>query len=181
MWETFRRTCSPTSQARRLFGSLRAQLKDGQVPISRLADAGITTDVVGDDFKFAERLDTHFDFCDHPWLHYNQGHFFSDWRTIHALYPVFSPSKAQGFADILIPSHYYFSATKGYTYGWDPAKRIIKDVDDMETPWEDKLDNIFWRGATTGGGSNPPGFVGHYQRHRYVCLPTSCLHLCNPS
>src|ERR1700678_902930 len=45
-----------------------------------------------------------------------------------------------------------------YNNEWDP----------MEVPWEDKIDKIFWRGATTGGGSRPPGFSPHYQRHRYV-------------
>lgn len=44
----------------------------------------------------------------------------------------------------------------------------IKDVDDMETPWEEKSDDIFWRGATTGGGSSPPGFLAQYQRHRLI-------------
>lgn len=168
VWDAYRRTCAPTSQARRLFGSLRAQLKEGQVPISRLARAGISSDIVGEDFVFAETVDDKFDFCAHPWAHYNQGHFFSDWRTIHALYPMFSPAKGNGYSDILIPSHYYFQSTKRYTYGWDPANQQIKDVDDMEMAWEDKIDDIFWRGATTGGGSNPPGYLGQYQRHRYV-------------
>ncbi|BEJ13624.1 hypothetical protein CspHIS471_0307980 [Cutaneotrichosporon sp. HIS471] len=168
VWESYRRTCEPSSQARRLFGSLRAQLKEGQVPISRLANAGITTDTVDEDFEFPADVDDKFDFCDHPWAHYNQGHFFSDWRTIHALYPMFSPAKGVGYSDILIPSHYYFSSTKRYTYGWDPVNTIIKDVDDMETPWEEKVDDIFWRGATTGGGSNPAGFLAQYQRHRFI-------------
>jgi hypothetical protein len=81
---------------------------------------------------------------------------------------MFSPAKGVGYSDILIPSHYYFSSTKRYTYGWDPVNQIIKDVDDMETKWEDKSDDIFWRGATTGGGSSPPGFLAQYQRHRLV-------------
>jgi hypothetical protein len=166
VWEAYRRTCDPSSQARRLFGSLRAQLKEGQAPISRLADAGVSATHISDDFKFPENVDDTFDFCDHPWAHYNQGHFFSDWRTIHALYPMFSPAKGAGYSDILIPSHYYFSSTKRYTYGWDPVNMVIKDVDDMEVPWEDKSDDIFWRGATTGGGSSPPGFLAQYQRHR---------------
>jgi hypothetical protein len=143
-------------------------LKEGQIPISRLANAGITSSAPTDEFKFSETVDDQYDFCDHPWAHYNQGHFFSDWRTIHALYPMFSPAKGVGYSDILIPSHYYFSSTKRYTYGWDPVNMIIKDVDDMETKWEDKSDDIFWRGATTGGGSSPPGFLAQYQRHRSV-------------
>ncbi|OXB38294.1 hypothetical protein LQV05_006535 [Cryptococcus neoformans] len=168
VWEAYRRTCHPSSQARRLFGSLRANLKEGQAPISRLADAGVTADAPSEDFFFPESVDDKYDFCAHPWAHYNQGHFFSDWRTIHALYPMFSPAKGMGYSDILIPSHYYFSSTKRYTYGWDPVNMVIKDVDDMETKWEDKSDDIFWRGATTGGGSSPPGFLAQYQRHRLI-------------
>lgn len=79
---------------------------------------------------------------------------------------MFSPAKGAGYSDILIPSHYYFSSTKRYTYGWDPVNQVIKDEDDMETAWEDKSDDIFWRGATTGGGSTPAGFLAQYQRHR---------------
>lgn len=175
VWEAYRRTCPPSSQARRLFGSLRAQLREGQVPISRLTKAGIDTST--DDFEFAENIDDRYDFCAHPWAHYNQGHFFSDWRTIHALYPMFSPAKGNGYSDILIPSHYYFSSTKRYTYGWDPVNLIIKDLDDMEVDWEDKLDDIFWRGATTGGGSSPPGFLAQYQRHRFIKMASDTANL----
>lgn len=173
VWESYRRTCEPSSQARRLFGSLRAQLKEGQAPISRLSH--ITTS--SDDFSFAPGVDDLYDFCAHPWAHYNQGHFFSDWRTIHALYPMFSPAKGVGYSDILIPSHYYFSSTKRYTYGWDPVNMVIQDVDDMEVEWEDKLDDIFWRGATTGGGSSPPGFLAQYQRHRFIKMASDASKL----
>lgn len=108
------------------------------------------------------------DFCASPHAHNQQGHFFSDWRTIGALYPVFSPAKANGFLDIRIPSHYYFGSTPQYTYGWDPVNLELKDVDPMEVPWNDKVDTVFWRGATTGGGNHPPGFTPQYHRHRFV-------------
>jgi hypothetical protein len=95
-----------------------------------------------------------------------QGHFFSDFRTIPAVYPVFSPAKAKGFLDIRIPSHYYYGSTARYTYGWDPINEELTDVDKMEVPWEDKMNKVYWRGASTGGGNNPPGFSEQYQRHR---------------
>lgn len=167
VWEAYRRTCEPSSQARRLFGSVRGRLKDGQTPKNLLNEAGVSADL-SEDFAFSETTDHQFSFCDHPWAHYQQGHFFSDWRTIHALYPMFSPAKGEGYSDILIPSHYYYSSTKRYTYGWDPANMVIKEVDDMEVPWHKKVDDIFWRGATTGGGSTPPGFLAQYQRHRFI-------------
>jgi hypothetical protein len=87
---------------------------------------------------------------------------------------VFSPAKGKGFSDIRIPSHYYYGLTPRYTYGWDPVNMELKDVDDMEVPWEKKNEKIFWRGATTGGGSSPMGFAHQYQRHR--CAHPS-LHL----
>ncbi|KAI6019159.1 hypothetical protein EDC04DRAFT_2739450 [Pisolithus marmoratus] len=61
------------------------------------------------------------DYCQYPWAHLTQGHFFSDWRTVTKLYPVFSPARAKGFADIRIPSHYYHGQNSRYTYGWDPT------------------------------------------------------------
>lgn len=33
---------------------------------------------------------------------------------------------------------------------------------------ESKRNKVFWRGATTGGGNEPPGFAALYQRHRAV-------------
>jgi hypothetical protein len=167
VWEQFRRTCPPASQARRLFHSMRPQLRQGQQPVNLFEQAGL---VAGpdDDFRFSATVDDHFDFCQHPHAHLHQGHFFSDWRTIPVLYPIFSPAKGEGYGDILIPSHYYYSSTQRYTYGWDPATQTIKEVDDNEQPWTQKSDKIFWRGATTGGGSSPPGFLASYQRHRYV-------------
>jgi hypothetical protein len=176
VWESFRRTCEPTSQARRLFSSLRSKLKDGQVPLNRFKGI-VEMEDTERDFEFVTRVDDDFDFCTKSWARYNQGHFFSDWRSIPVYYPIFSPAKAKGYGDILIPSHYYYSSTKRYTYGWDAEKKVIHDVAEGETPWDEKTDLIFWRGATTGGGSSPPGFVGDYQRHRYTffCLVKSKL------
>ncbi|KAF8582381.1 glycosyltransferase family 90 protein [Ramaria rubella] len=173
VWEEFRRTCDPASQARRLFGSLRASSTvgnaQGQRPMSYLrCNAGPLDAETDADFQFVARPDDNFDFCSQPWARFQQGHYFSDWRTIPILYPVFSPAKAPGFSDILIPSHYYYSSTTKYTYGWDPKNMVVKDVDDDELPWEEKTNDIFWRGATTGGGSSPRGFLSSYQRHRFI-------------
>ncbi|TCD65305.1 capsule-associated protein CAP1 [Steccherinum ochraceum] len=120
------------------------------------------------EFSFPESVSGNYSFCENPWAHYNQGHFFSDWRTVSVLFPVFSPAKASGYLDIRIPSHYYYAQTRRYTYGWDPVNLELKPTDHMETAWEQKSDKIFWRGASTGGGSSPPGFSANYQRHRFV-------------
>ncbi|KAK7678714.1 hypothetical protein QCA50_018296 [Cerrena zonata] len=160
VWEAFRRTCEPHSSARRLFSSFRAS------STSTNRTSQLTTR--NHEFVFARQTHGNYSFCHNPWAHYNQGHFFSDWRTIPMLFPIFSPAKASGYQDIRIPSHYYYAQTRRYTYGWDPVNLELKPVDHMETPWEDKSDLIFWRGASTGGGSSPPGFAAQYQRHRFV-------------
>ncbi|EGO01338.1 glycosyltransferase family 90 protein [Serpula lacrymans var. lacrymans S7.3] len=162
VWEAWRRTCPADSPARRLFSSRRGPTNENiKVFLGPVAEAR-------DEVTFVEQPDTNLDFCEYPWAHYNQGHFFSDWRTIPILYPVFSPARAQGFSDIRIPSHYYHGQNQYYTYGWDPLNVEPKLVDDMEVPWDDKEDAIFWRGATTGGGNSPPGFAAQYQRHRFL-------------
>jgi hypothetical protein len=175
VWESFRRTCGPSSEARRLFGSVRGQstIKSNlQQPMVYISPNALSAPNDADyhdetpDFNFSQGLDDVFDFCSQPWARYMQGHFFSDWRTIPVLFPVFSPSRAPGFSDILIPSHYYYSSTKQYTYGWDPENMLIKEVDDMEVEWENKTEQMYWRGSTTGGGSTPAGFSKSYQRHR---------------
>ncbi|KAG9310122.1 glycosyltransferase family 90 protein [Chiua virens] len=162
VWEAYRRTCPPDSRARQLYSSFR----DPKVlkPRELLGGSGSPDD----SFAFNEVPDYDFDFCRNPWARYTQGHFFSDWRTVPVLYPVFSPSKAKGFADIRIPSHYYHRGSSRYSYAWDEQHREIKDIDDLEVPWEQKSDIIFWRGATTGGGSTPAGFAASYQRHRFL-------------
>ncbi|KAH9929114.1 capsular associated protein [Epithele typhae] len=160
VWEAFRRTCTPGTAARRLFSSYRA--------LSTTKTSNLVAR--NQEFVFDSGVVGQYPFCDNPWAHYMQGHFFSDWRTIAALFPVFSPAKAPGYGDIRIPSHYYYAQTRRYTYGWDPVQLELKDVDGMEAAWEDKSDKIFWRGASTGGGSSPPGFAAQHQRHRFVRL-----------
>ncbi|KIL58205.1 glycosyltransferase family 90 protein [Amanita muscaria Koide BX008] len=168
VWEVWRRTCEPSSPARRLYSSLGNSLSS--TVSNYLGDIIHGT---GRDFKFAKTTSTQLDFCKYPHAHYMQGHFFSDWRTILGLYPVFSPAKAKGFLDIRIPSHYYYGSTPAYTYGWDPVNFELKDVDPMEVPWEKKIDKVFWRGATTGGGNHPSGFMPYYQRHRFLRMASN--------
>ncbi|KAG6844032.1 hypothetical protein H0H87_010444 [Tephrocybe sp. NHM501043] len=166
VWEAWRRTCAPTSPARRVFSSLRNVFTPQQ---KNYFDPSSDALPSPSDFHFAPTTSAQtLDFCSQPHEHYTQGHFFSDWRTLPVLYPIFSPARATGFLDIRIPSHYYYGSTKRYTYGWDPVNLELKDVDNMDMPWEQKEDKIFWRGATTGGGSHPPGFSPQYQRHRPV-------------
>ncbi|KAK0184518.1 capsular associated protein [Armillaria mellea] len=162
VWEAMRRTCEPRSPARRLYASTKNVFS--AQPIDYMSG----TQRPGSDFHFLSSSSANLDFCTLPHAHYQQGLFFSDWRTIPVLYPVFSPAKARGFMDIKIPSHYYYGSTKRYTYGWDPINLELKETDDMEVPWEQKLDVVFWRGSSIGGGNNPSGFSPQYHRQRFV-------------
>lgn len=57
-------------------------------------------------------------------------------------------------------------------------KKAIKDpktgkwgqvlVDEEFPAWSERLNKIFWRGSTTGGGNNPAGRQLNYQRHRFL-------------
>ena len=169
VWEAYRRTCRPTSPARQLYSSYREpNIQKSNAPFEKSRGSD-------DHFAFAKTVEDDYDYCNNPWARYTQGHFFSDWRTISVLSPVFSPAKAGGFADIRIPSHYYLGGSARYTYAFDQKTKKVKDIDDMEVPWDQKSDLIFWRGATTGGGSTPPGFTPTYQRHRYLPLRNMSL------
>ncbi|KAJ6598165.1 hypothetical protein DFH09DRAFT_1243772 [Mycena vulgaris] len=175
VWEAWRRSCDPQSPARRLFSSLGAGWvragRDRLLERWHLNNGGAATSTsssVGGEFAFAETTNSGIDFCAAPGARYEQGHFFSDWRVLPALVPVFSPARAPGFLDIRIPSHYYYGGTRRYTYAWDPINLEQRAVDSMEVPWEDKRDAVWWRGASTGGGGSPPGFGSGYQRHRFL-------------
>ncbi|KAJ7111625.1 hypothetical protein C8R43DRAFT_903808 [Mycena crocata] len=165
VWDAWRRTCAPTAPARRLYSSLRVGGVGSNSKGAHNAQPELT---------FAEgtgsRAGT--DWCAAPARRYEQGHLFADWRALPALVPVFSPARAPGFADIRIPSHYYWGGTRRYTYGWDPVNLEQHTVDAMEVPWEKKRDAVWWRGASTGGGSSPSGFSAGYQRHRFLRMAT---------
>jgi Glycosyl transferase family 90 len=165
VWEAYRRTCEPGAPARRQFSSLRAPfVNPGPNPLPGVLRPG-------DEFDFVTSLHGNYSFCNNPWARYTQGHFFSDWRTIPIMFPIFSPAKAPGYSDIRMPSHYYYGTSRRHTYGWDEVNLQLKEIDRMETPWERKSDKIFWRGATTGGGSSPPGFSPQYHRQRSCSFP----------
>ncbi|KAH8925610.1 glycosyltransferase family 90 protein [Atractiella rhizophila] len=88
----------------------------------------------------------------------NHGAFYSDWRTVTGLYPVFSHSKFDGFLDINFPSNWYYNPPKHYLFNASMA----------QVEFEDRVDQIFWRGSTTGGGNNPPRHQHSFQRHRLM-------------
>ncbi|KAF7335723.1 CAP10 domain-containing protein [Mycena venus] len=200
----------------------------------------------GADFAFIPETGAgEVDFCARPGAHYEQGHFFSDWRVLPALVPVFSPargtrvrrhpraeplllwwdeevrfsherveeedafsrwlarflpylllafpivpgpffsppifpfipspSRSLSLISLIFSSFVLFvdstnplASYDRYTYAWDPINLEQRAVDAMEVPWEKKRDVVWWRGASTGGGSSPGGFGKGYQRHRFL-------------
>ncbi|MBW0526046.1 hypothetical protein O181_065761 [Austropuccinia psidii MF-1] len=134
---------------------LDSDLPNGYPTLSRLLNYST-------EFQFLETGTvglSHEKLCSDSQLHQNQGAFYSDWRSLPALYPVFSPSKIDGYSDILIPSNFYYG---------DDARYSFQSNETLE--WKDKKNKLFWRGETTGGGNSPPGHQLQYQRHRFVRL-----------
>ncbi|KAJ4490091.1 hypothetical protein J3R30DRAFT_30636 [Lentinula aciculospora] len=141
VWDKWRRTCPPTSTARKSYTSIRSALIDKTATSHNAVSGRITHSSVDPAFLFVPSTSFNaVSFCDLPHLHYTQGHFFSDWRTLEDLYPVLSPARAKGFGDIKIPSHYYYGSTQAYTYGWDKATMTVEAVDRGEVAWGDVTD-----------------------------------------
>ncbi|KAJ3825224.1 capsular associated protein [Lentinula raphanica] len=167
VWDTWRRTCPPNSTARKFYASIRSAMLDSTTSSNNPAsggDEGMLFRSIPSSFAFAPSTSfSDINFCDEPHLHYTQGHFFSDWRTLGELYPVLSPARAKGFGDIKIPSHYYYGSTDAYTYGWDEVNLELQPTDRGEVAWGDETD----LGANGEGGVDDrdmiidPSYDGH--------------------
>ena len=101
-------------------------------------------------------------------MHTIHSAFFSDTRSIQYLYPLFSPSKPNGFADLLIPFHQYWSPPSEITYENEYRKGRSKVPADMD--WDEKDDKIYWRGKVTRGADTPAGHQSAFQKPRLVML-----------
>jgi hypothetical protein len=72
----------------------------------------------------------------------------------HSVRPILSNAALSTFHDILFPSLWRFERVNDYL-----------ETDDM--PWEEKKNNAYWRGSTTGGYAKPQGWR-QFHRHRFV-------------
>lgn len=180
VWDTFRRSCPPDSPSRRLvesvrsaetgFGSAGLQVQGrsnskADAPTTRRRPTGLAIPPARE-LTFNPDIDGSYDVCARPSIHSLHSAFFSDQRSIEYLYPVFSPSKPSGFADILIPSHHYWSPSSETTYEWDLKRGGSKESTDLE--WAKKNATIYWRGKVTRGADTPPGHAGSFQKQRLV-------------
>ncbi|OTA56226.1 glycosyltransferase family 90 protein, partial [Hypoxylon sp. EC38] len=80
------------------------------------------------------------DLCHQPDLAYLHGFLLSPsaMTATHTLFPVFSQSRISNFADILYPSP------------WNFGDKVVYE-DDKGISWHQKLNSVFWRGASSDG------------------------------
>ncbi|GAA5985515.1 hypothetical protein JCM11641_007092 [Rhodosporidiobolus odoratus] len=182
VWETVRRSCSTDSAARRLVESVRSAESNGALVVQGRAtsktEAPQTRRVksasalpVTREMTFSHDLDAEFNVCDYPSLHTLHSVFYSDQRNIEYLYPVFSPSKPTGYADILIPSHHYWNPSSENIYEAEFKRGRTKTPTDID--WELKRDSAYWRGKVTRGADTPPGHGASFQKQRLVKMANS--------
>ncbi|ORY09989.1 hypothetical protein BCR34DRAFT_567608 [Clohesyomyces aquaticus] len=109
---------------------------------------------------FVQNLSDAKDVCLHPEFEHMYGFFATPETCIltDAPVPILSQSAPSSFGDIMYPSPWY--AAK---YGQQAYKG------EEDPPWEDKKNNLHWRGSTTGSHSIN-GSWRHSHRQRFVQL-----------
>ncbi len=105
---------------------------------------------------FIKDIKTAMDLCRHPEYADLHGLFMSptSLRLIQGLVPVLSTGAPSTMADIIFPSPAYIESEFKY--------EGTHDVD-----WEEKLNNVYWAGSTSGGYATDDGWQT-YQRQRFV-------------
>lgn len=109
------------------------------------------------------------------------GLFYSDWRIIDTLYPVFSHSTVPGFSDILIPNCKRCPLqSRGYSHLANSTSAQVHHRDfpgvferEPVLDWAERAERLYWRGTADGGGNRPSGRQLNYQRQRFVALANS--------
>ncbi|KNZ58512.1 hypothetical protein VP01_1918g1 [Puccinia sorghi] len=191
VWDAYRRACPSDSAARRLVETIRsAESLTGAVAagggLSSMSSTQTHLSVnrptrlralhpIGTaplpsrrELSFLSELESTASFCERPSTHRLHSAFFADQRSIEHLYPLFSPSKPQGFADILIPSYYHYSPRAEYIYESDIKSGRNSAPTDL--PWNQKANKMYWHGKLTRGADTPPGHMSSFQKQRLVKL-----------
>ncbi|KAL8689945.1 MAG: hypothetical protein Q9224_004523 [Gallowayella concinna] len=130
-WTHSRMSCPPESPARALDDSMRDD--SSSFTFSELGL--ISNHTAFSDICLSPSLREKFGFFDRP----------NAFKIVHDLFPIFSQSKISSYQDILYPSPWYWS-----------GKVVHREQDDCS--WEDKKNQLFWRGSTTGGFSRNGGW-----------------------
>lgn len=190
VWEAFQRACPPESAARRLVESLRSAESSTNARQMRLQHPTAAQQQQSDvyytsalsrrraessgalprtrELSFSSDVDAQLDLCSLPSLHTLHSAFYSDTRSIQYLYPLFSPSKPSGFADLLIPFHQYWAPPSEVTYENEFRKGRSKTP--MDVDWDKKDNKVYWRGKVLRGSETPPGHFTSFQKPRLVHL-----------
>ncbi|PLW53264.1 hypothetical protein PCANC_07467 [Puccinia coronata f. sp. avenae] len=180
VWSTFRKACPPSSQARKQGAGFNPQ----GYPLGKNAGSA---SAAGSPLGFVSHLAAPIKdiYCNSPERHIEQGLFFSNTSKISGLFPVFSQSTAQGFGDIVIPSYLYIrdpyktrdyanepvtkrSRGTSFIAGGQASKTHPSEWKEWDVKWEDKKDQMYWRGLLRDGGDNPAGLQSNFGRHRLV-------------
>ena len=139
-WTNSRMSCSAESPAR----SLDENPQDNPSSFT-FSDVGfISNKTAFSDICLSPSLKDRFGFFNRP----------NAYKIVHDLFPIFSQSKISSYQDILYPSPWYWSNKVPYD-------------ENMDFPWENKNDQLFWRGSTTGGFSRDGGWR-HQHRQAIV-------------
>ncbi|KAL9612211.1 MAG: hypothetical protein Q9167_003199 [Letrouitia subvulpina] len=130
-WTNSRASCSPESPARGLDDTLHDDSSS-----FAFTDLGFVSNKTAfSDICLSPSLRERFGFFDRP----------NAYNIVHDLFPIFSQSKISSYQDILYPSPWYWSDKVPYNR-------------DQDSLWENKYNQLFWRGSTTGGFSRDGGW-----------------------
>ncbi|PTB62029.1 glycosyltransferase family 90 protein [Trichoderma citrinoviride] len=104
------------------------------------------------------------DLCEHPEYRNMHGLFMSpvSFSLVEGLIPALSTGSPSTMGDILLPSPAYIEGE--FTYD-----------DSKEIGWEQKRNNLYWAGSTTGGFATDANWSS-YQRQRFVKLAQNLEH-----
>jgi hypothetical protein len=130
-WSHSRASCPPNSPAR---------------DFEETSHDNVTAYAFGD-LGFVYNHTAFSDICNSPSLRETYGFFDrpNAFNVVQDLFPIFSQSKISSFQDIVYPSPWYWAGKVNYN--------AEKDV-----PWEEKENQMYWRGSTTGGFSRNGGW-----------------------
>ncbi|KZF22209.1 glycosyltransferase family 90 protein [Xylona heveae TC161] len=137
-WTHSRLSCPPESPARAL----------GEHPVDNA-----TSYALGE-LGFVFNQTAFCDICTSPSFREMYGFFDrpNAFNVIHDLFPIFSQSKISSFQDILYPSPWYWFGKVAYE-------------EDKDFDWNEKKNQLYWRGSTTGGFSRDGGWRRQHRQH----------------
>lgn len=119
--------------------------------------ASVGIDTHGVPFVTDTRADQ--DLCRHP--EYRDMHGIAlcpmTFEMVHGAVPVLSPGALSTMADVLYPSPAY----QDYVFAYD---------EEGDVEWDEKRNNLYWAGSTTGAYANDDDEWKKYHRHRFVAL-----------